>query len=272
MTIPIIVLGNKPLTYKVTQFILDDSRFALKGIIPGEENTNGPSIEKLRSIAKSNNVPCYKINQFNQQSDNNVIALSIGYPCILTKQQIGLFNKVLNLHFGELPWYRGSATVSNAILNGERYFGMTLHRIDEGVDTGPVYTIERFLISTDALASEVIVHGEDVGFRMIQNCLATACIGILPEIPQANLQRGSNRIATQHYRKSLEKLRFLDGSQKLDVLTRQYRAAYLPGKPPPIVQFGAFRYSPSNLSELHYLKAYVDALGYSESEKLKSVS
>ncbi|MCX6113931.1 MAG: formyltransferase family protein [Proteobacteria bacterium] len=272
MTIPIILLGNKPLTYKVAQYILDDSRFALNGLILGDENSTDPSVEKLRSIAKSCDIPCYQIDHFNQQSDNEALAVSIGYPCILTTQQIALFKKVINLHFGELPWYRGSATVSHAILNGERSFGMTLHKIDEGVDTGPVYKIECFQIGSDAIASEVMELGERTGYRMIKNCLAAACLGTLPEVPQITLEKGSNRSATQYYRKSLEKLKVLDGSQKLEQLSRQYRAACLPRKPAPIVQFGAFRYSPRNLSELRYLKAYVDILGISESEKLKLVS
>ena len=43
-----------------------------------------------------------------------------------------------NVHPSLLPKYRGAAPVERSIMNGERETGVTIMRMDEGVDTGPI--------------------------------------------------------------------------------------------------------------------------------------
>ena len=44
----------------------------------------------------------------------------------------------VNLHFSLLPRWRGAAPVQHAIRAGDRVTGVTVFRLDEGMDTGPV--------------------------------------------------------------------------------------------------------------------------------------
>ena len=44
----------------------------------------------------------------------------------------------VNLHFSLLPKYRGSAPVNYALINGEKQTGVTIFKLDKGVDTGPM--------------------------------------------------------------------------------------------------------------------------------------
>ncbi|QYJ14702.1 Methionyl-tRNA formyltransferase [Rubrobacter xylanophilus DSM 9941] len=43
-----------------------------------------------------------------------------------------------NVHASLLPAYRGAAPVERAIMNGEKETGVTIIRMDEGLDTGPI--------------------------------------------------------------------------------------------------------------------------------------
>lgn len=43
---------------------------------------------------------------------------------------------ILNLHCGKLPFYRGRAPISRTIMDGNKYITISLHKIDEGVDSG----------------------------------------------------------------------------------------------------------------------------------------
>jgi methionyl-tRNA formyltransferase len=52
----------------------------------------------------------------------------------------------VNVHGGLLPQYRGGHVAQWAIINGEREFGVTLHYMDEGIDTGPVIAEQRFAL------------------------------------------------------------------------------------------------------------------------------
>ncbi len=56
-------------------------------------------------------------------------------PEIFNDPRLGL----MNVHFSLLPKYRGAAPVQWALLNGETATGVTLFRLEEGLDTGPVY-------------------------------------------------------------------------------------------------------------------------------------
>ncbi len=46
----------------------------------------------------------------------------------------------LNLHASLLPKYRGSAIIQAAILNGDEQTGVTIMKMDKGLDTGPILT------------------------------------------------------------------------------------------------------------------------------------
>lgn len=57
---------------------------------------------------------------------------------------------IINLHPAPLPEYRGCNSYSHAIMNGDKSYGVTLHYVDEGIDTGEIISIDHFPIySTD---------------------------------------------------------------------------------------------------------------------------
>lgn len=48
-------------------------------------------------------------------------------------------NKIINIHLGLSPFYRGQATNFWAFVNDElQFIGATFHKIDKGIDTGPI--------------------------------------------------------------------------------------------------------------------------------------
>lgn len=44
----------------------------------------------------------------------------------------------INCHAGALPFYRGRNPLNWALINDEEYFGVTVHYVDEGIDTGDI--------------------------------------------------------------------------------------------------------------------------------------
>ncbi len=55
----------------------------------------------------------------------------------------------INYHPSLLPKYRGGSAMNWAIINGEQETGVTIHQIDEGVDTGPIIIQKRVPIDPD---------------------------------------------------------------------------------------------------------------------------
>lgn len=56
--------------------------------------------------------------------------------------------KIINCHAGKLPLYRGRNILNWALINDEKEFGITVHFIDEGIDTGDII-LQRVFPITD---------------------------------------------------------------------------------------------------------------------------
>ncbi len=62
----------------------------------------------------------------------------------------------LNLHFSLLPKWRGAAPVQWAILQGDEVSGITIFKLDKGMDTGPIYIQEEIHIGDEASTEELL--------------------------------------------------------------------------------------------------------------------
>lgn len=72
------------------------------------------------------------------QTDWGVV---VSYGKILSKEVLGLFSGgLINVHASLLPKYRGASPIEQAILNGDEETGITIMLLNEGMDSGPVYT------------------------------------------------------------------------------------------------------------------------------------
>lgn len=54
---------------------------------------------------------------------------------------------IINCHAGKLPFYRGRNVLNWALINGEKDFGVTVHYVDDGVDTGDIIVQEAYEIT-----------------------------------------------------------------------------------------------------------------------------
>ncbi len=67
------------------------------------------------------------------------IILCFGCSVLGSKYLKVFSNKILNIHLGLSPFYRGQATNYWAFVNNEiQFIGATFHKIDGGIDTGPI--------------------------------------------------------------------------------------------------------------------------------------
>jgi len=73
--------------------------------------------------------------------------ISMSYDQILRKP---ILNSAplgfINCHAGDLPYYRGRNVINWAIINNEKEIGLTIHYIDEGIDTGDIILQHRLPI------------------------------------------------------------------------------------------------------------------------------
>jgi methionyl-tRNA formyltransferase len=88
---------------------------------------------------------------------------------------------MVNLHFSLLPRWRGAAPVERAVLAGDDETGVCLMRLEEGLDTGPVYACERVTIGPEDTADELRSRLVALGTELLVDRLAA---GLGPPLPQ----------------------------------------------------------------------------------------
>jgi methionyl-tRNA formyltransferase len=74
--------------------------------------------------------------------------VSMSFNQIFKKRIINLPTlKTINSHAGKLPFYRGRNILNWVLINDEKEFGVTIHYIDEGIDTGDIILQKTFPIT-----------------------------------------------------------------------------------------------------------------------------
>jgi phosphoribosylglycinamide formyltransferase-1 len=80
-----------------------------------------------------------------------------GYMAILSPAFVARFaERIINVHPALLPAFRGLRAIEQALDHGVKVFGVTVHFVDEGVDTGPI--ILQRAIELPAAPDAVTVH------------------------------------------------------------------------------------------------------------------
>lgn len=117
-----------------------------------------------------------------QQAD---VALVIAYGRILPKTLLEApRHGCLNLHASLLPKYRGAAPITWSIAHGEVETGISLMQMDEGMDTGPVFTQHVIPIGPDMTADELSVELGQLAADVVRRDLLRAVAGEIRAEPQ----------------------------------------------------------------------------------------
>ena len=125
--------------------------------------------------------------------------------------------KSLNIHFSLLPKYRGAAPVQWAILNGERFTGVTIFQLTEKMDEGPILSQEVVPILPRENAHELETRMSHIGAQLLIRTLEK--IGTLP------LKEQDHSLATYAPKLTKEQGR-IDWQEPAEVVDRKVRAFY----------------------------------------------
>ena len=113
------------------------------------------------------------------------VALVIAYGrilplAILSAPRVGC----INLHASLLPKYRGAAPITWAIVRGESETGISVMQMDEGMDTGPVFTTTAIPIGPETTADELGVALGLLAADLVARDLPRIVRGELTAVPQ----------------------------------------------------------------------------------------
>lgn len=186
------------------------------GVLTREDASVGRTRE-LRSsavaaTASDLGIAVYKTNIIDNSARQWLESLSVDIGVVVAYGSI--FNQEtlriprlgwLNLHFSLLPEFRGAAPVQHAILSGKMETGVTVFRLDEGIDTGPVVSQKKLSIDILDTASTLLTKLTTVGSILLAEVIDGGEDLISKALDQQ--ESGSESIATKPTR-DLAKLDF----------------------------------------------------------------
>lgn len=90
----------------------------------------------------------------------------------------------INVHGSLLPKYRGAAPIQWALINGESRTGITIMRMDAGMDTGPILLQRSLDISSEETFGELYVRMAELGASALLDALKLLAEGRLTPVRQ----------------------------------------------------------------------------------------
>jgi len=90
----------------------------------------------------------------------------------------------VNVHPSLLPKYRGAAPINWAIIKGETRTGVSIYRMDQGMDTGPLLLTREVEIGADETAEELGKRLAEIGGELVKEAIKGLKQGTLKPMPQ----------------------------------------------------------------------------------------
>ena len=123
----------------------------------------------VAQAAEELGLPIIKTNKLDSEvigvlsETRSQLAIVVAFGVILRTEAISS----LKLGYSVLPQLRGAAPVQHALLNGMQETGVTLFKIDEGLDTGPILSSASAVIEPNDNASSLLNRLTQLGISLL---------------------------------------------------------------------------------------------------------
>ena len=181
--------AHGPWAHRALKRILADQTFEVCFV--ATRNVGDPTLE---AIAAESNLPFFVPGRVNEDAElarlgsfGAELFVSMSFDQIFGRRLLTLPPKgVINCHAGALPFYRGRNILNWALINGENRFGVTVHYMDEGIDTGPILQQDFVSIGPDECYGDLLEKAYSQCAESLHKALVRLREGVVP-IPQETI-------------------------------------------------------------------------------------
>jgi len=204
-----------------------------------------PGVELVKIIQNPNEIPWLRIpamprniNHFHEvmliRQEKPDLIICVYYDQILKRPLLDIPPMgCINLHLALAEEYRGCYPTTWAIINGETETGVTLHYMDEGIDTGPIIS-----------QAKVPIYEWDTGKDLYERC-TRAGVALFESELQSILDGTNDRRPQSSTRRTLSYRRIFPSHEVTDMYhhgKNYIRALYFPPWPKPYVDIGGRKF------------------------------
>jgi len=166
--------ADGPWSHRAFELLQDDKSIEISFIVPRIKTDD----DSLSNYAEQYNIDYLHPVRVNSDAFKDR-AMSYGCDLFVSMSFNQIFEKgtihlprlnTINCHAGELPFYRGRNVLNWALINDEDEFGITVHFIDEGIDTGDIILQKTFPITDKDDYSSIL----EIAYKECANLLYNA--------------------------------------------------------------------------------------------------
>ncbi len=177
------------------------SHYQVVGVVTQPDRASGRGRElkapPVKLLAQELNIPVIQPQKLREpeamqqlQSWNPELIVVAAFGQILRKEVLELPQYgCINIHASLLPRWRGAAPINAAVLAGDEETGVTIMKMDVGLDTGPMLSMRKIRITPDDTAGSLLQALSTLGADLLIETLPAYISGNL--IPQPQPEEGA---------------------------------------------------------------------------------
>lgn len=159
---------------------------------PAGRGNREPLPSPIKQVALANAIPVVQpeklrspeaIEMLQQWHTDLYVVAAFGQILSQTVLDLPRYGSI-NVHASLLPRWRGAAPIQAAILHGDVQTGVTIMKMDAGLDTGPMLRAETINISPDETGASLHDKLAELGARLLIPTLDDYLTGEIHPIPQ----------------------------------------------------------------------------------------
>ncbi len=191
MTLRVAFLGNDPWSVPALEALAGDPGIELVLVLTNPPRPAGRGSvlrpTAVAEVALALDAPLVEADGVREGAGADAVAAArpdvlvvVAYGQILPREILELARHgALNLHFSLLPRWRGASPVQHTLLAGDAAAGVTVMRMDEGLDTGPVLAQLEDEVRPDDDAGSLGTRLSHLGARLL--------VGVVLRLPDGDL-------------------------------------------------------------------------------------
>ena len=184
MSLKIVFMGTPEFSVPALEALINN-KFEILSIYtqPPKKSKRGQkiNISPVQKFSEKNNLPVRNPENLNNEEEYNFIknlsadlAVVVAYgklipTNILKTTRLGF----VNIHASLLPKWRGAAPIQRAIMNGDKKTGVSIMKIEDKLDSGPILASKELVLDHNAIYGEIqkklSLMGSDLLIESLKN-------------------------------------------------------------------------------------------------------
>jgi len=192
-----IFMGTPDFALPSLQTLFENEDFEIVAVVTQEDKKIGRKQEltapPIKQLAQKHNLPVFQPQKIKKNPDFQKLMedlkpdlmVVVAYGQILSQKILDIpkFGAV-NVHASLLPNYRGASPIEAALLKGDKETGVTIMKMEEKLDAGPILNITKLPIDPNDNAESLTVKLGLLGGKILPYVLRDYVDGEIQPIPQ----------------------------------------------------------------------------------------